>query len=127
MKDKLGFDGLGRMTGISLRTAAGTRLGSEAVQYSPAGNILSKGSYTGYQYLAQRPNAVSGVTAPAGTRGYSYDANGNLTAVSGPGARTVSWWRFNKPRRMDRDASNHSEYWYGPGGDRLSQDTLRSS
>jgi RHS repeat-associated protein len=58
------------------------------------------------------------VTTPGGIRGYSYDANGNLTAVTGPGARTVSWWSFNKPRRMQRDADNHSEYWYGPGGDR---------
>jgi RHS repeat-associated protein len=60
----------------------------------------------------------SAVTTPAGTRSYAYDANGNLTQVTGPGARTVSWWSFNKPRRMEKDGHNHAEYWYGPGGDR---------
>jgi RHS repeat-associated protein len=117
-REDLGYDGLGRLSGVSLRTTSGTLLGSEAVQYSSSGNILGKGSYTGYKYLAQRPNGVSSVTTPAGTRGYSYDANGNLTAVTGPGARTVNWWSFNKPRRMQRDVNNYSEYWYGPGGDR---------
>nr|WP_240902324.1 RHS repeat-associated core domain-containing protein [Wenzhouxiangella sp. XN24] len=81
--------------------------------------MLSKGSFTNYQYThANRPHQVSAVTTPAGTRSYSYDANGNLTQVTGPGARTVSWWSFNKPRRMERDGNNHAEYWYGPGGDR---------
>ena len=58
------------------------------------------------------------VTTPSGVRGYQYDANGNLTQVTGPGARTVTWWSFNKPRRLEKDGNNHSEYWYGPGGDR---------
>jgi RHS repeat-associated protein len=117
-REDLGYDGLGRLTAVRLGTTAGTLLGSEAVQYSPSGNILKKGSYTGYQYLAHARNAVSSVTTPAGTRGYSYDANGNLVAVTGPAARTVSWWSFNKPRRMQRDVNNYSEYWYGPGRDR---------
>ncbi|NHA13918.1 RHS repeat protein, partial [Thioalkalivibrio sp. XN279] len=104
---------------MTLKTAGGSHLGSESIQYGPAGNILGKGSFTNYQYThANRPHQVSAVTTPAGVRSYGYDANGNLTQVTGPGARTVTWWSFNKPRRMERDGSNSAEYWYGPGGDR---------
>jgi RHS repeat-associated protein len=118
-REDLAYDGLGRLTSVTLRTAAGGLLGTEAVHYGPSGNLLAKGGFTNYQYgHAGRPHQVSAVTTPAGTRGYQYDAKGNLTQVTGPGARTVTWWSFNKPRRMERDANNHSEYWYGPAGDR---------
>ena len=74
---------------------------------------------TNYQYtLPGRPQQVSAVTTPSGTRSCNYDANGNLTQVTGPRARTVTWWSLNKPRRLERDGNNHAEYWYGPGGDR---------
>jgi YD repeat-containing protein len=118
-REDLLYDGLGRLQTVTLKTAAGSVLGAETVQYSPVGNLLSKGSFTNYQYThAGRPHQVSAVTTPGGTRGYSYDGNGNLTQVTGPRARTVTWWSFNKPRRMEQDANNHAEYWYGPGGDR---------
>jgi RHS repeat-associated protein len=117
-REDLSYDGLHRLTGVTRRTAAGSLLNSEAVQYSPSGNILSKGGYTNYQYPSSRPHAVASVATPSGTRSYGYDANGNLVSVTGPAARTVSWWSFNKPRRMERDANNHAEYWYGPGADR---------
>ena len=37
-----------------------------------------------------RKGLHSAVTTPGGTRGYSYDANGNLTHATGPGSRTVA-------------------------------------
>jgi RHS repeat-associated protein len=118
-REDLAYDGLGRLTSVALRTAAGGLLATEFMAYAPSGNLSAKGPYTNYQYAhTGRPHQVSSVTTPSGARGYSYDANGNLLQVTGPGARTVSWWSFNKPRRMERDASNHAEYWYGPGGDR---------
>jgi YD repeat-containing protein len=85
-REDLGYDGLGRLTSITQRTAdAGSLIGAETVQYGPSGNILRKGSYTGYQYtIAGRPHAVSAVSTPSGSRGYQYDDNGNLTRVTGP-------------------------------------------
>ncbi|HUG98198.1 MAG TPA: FG-GAP-like repeat-containing protein, partial [Gammaproteobacteria bacterium] len=117
-REDLAYDGLGRLREVVRKTAAGSTIATENMQYSPAGNILSKGAYSGFQYASIRPHAVASVTTPAGARSYSYDANGNLAAVAGPGARTVSWWSYHKPRRIERDGNNHAEYWYGPGGDR---------
>ena len=118
-REDLRYDRLGRLKGVTLMTAAGNTLGAETVQYGPSGNILNKGNFSNYQYNhTNRPHQVSAVTTPSGVRGYQYDANGNLTQVTGPGARTVTWWSFNKPRRLEKDGNNHSEYWYGPGGDR---------
>ena len=78
-REDLLYDGLGRLQTVTLKTAAGSVLGGETVQYSAVGNMLSKGSFTNYQYThANRPHQVSAVTTPAGTRSYSYDANGNL-------------------------------------------------
>jgi YD repeat-containing protein len=109
-REDLAYDGLGRLTTITQRTAGtGSLLGTETLQYGPSGNILRKGSYTNYQYAySGRPHRVSAVTTPSGTRSYSYDANGNLTQVAGPGARTVSWWSFNKPRPQRRCDAGHS-------------------
>ena len=112
------YDGMGRMTQVQRRTAAGSMLDTQAFTYGPTGNLLSKDVFSNYQYHANRPNAVQSVSGPGGTRGYQYDANGNLTSVTGPAPRTVTWWSHNKPRRMTRNADNYSEYWYGPGGDR---------
>jgi RHS repeat-associated protein len=118
-RESLTYDSLGRLTSVTLRTASGTLLRTENMAYAPSGNLTAKGPYTNYQYAhAGRPHQLTSVGTTWGTRGYAYDANGNLTQVAGPGARAVTWWSFNKPRRLERDANNHAEYWYGPGGDR---------
>jgi RHS repeat-associated protein len=118
-RENFTYDGLGRLTSVTLRTGSGSLLRSEQMAYAPSGNLTAKGPYTNYQYAhAGRPHQVSSLNTTSGIRSYSYDANGNLTQVTGPGARAVTWWSFNKPRRLERDANNHAEYWYGPGGDR---------
>ena len=68
------------------------------------------------------------VTAGGSLRSYCYDANGNLTTISGANAgyTTVSWWAANLARRMSK-GSTSAEFWYGPDRARVLQVATRST
>ena len=68
------------------------------------------------------------VTAGGALRSYCYDANGNLTTISGANAgyTTVSWWAANLARRMSK-GSTSAEFWYGPDRARVLQVATRST
>jgi len=74
------------------------------------------GSYT---YGSSHPGAVTAVSGgPAGSRSYTYDVNGNMSARQG---KTISWHPFPLPKRIDYGATNFSEFTYGPDRQRIRQ------
>ena len=68
------------------------------------------------------------VTAGGSLRSYCYDANGNLTTISGTNAgyTAVSWWAANLARRMSK-GSTSAEFWYGPDRARVLQVATRAA
>ncbi|HEY0282202.1 MAG TPA: Ig-like domain-containing protein, partial [Rhizomicrobium sp.] len=91
------YDALNRLTQYAAGngvTACTSPQNQKTVGYDALGNIASKTGVGTYRYAAAgqaRPHAVSSITGTvngAVDPGYSYDANGNLTAGAG---RTVSY------------------------------------
>ncbi len=68
------------------------------------------------------------MTAGGSLRSYCYDANGNLTTITGANAgyTTVSWWAANLARRMSK-GSTSAEFWYGPDRARVLQVATRAT
>ena len=104
------YDNLNRLTQYTVAAPqipnlAGLR--SVTLVYNAIGNILYKSDVGNYDYAPYgntggvsnpRPHAVSQVVGTnLGSIGYSYDANGNMTAASGGKYRSVSYTSFNLP------------------------------
>ena len=81
--------------------------------YDGLGNMTTKNSEV-YQYSPTiRPHAVN----TAGSKTYSYDANGNM--VSGDG-RTITWSPYNKPIQIE-NISARLNFKYGTSRARYQQ------
>lgn len=90
-----------------------------ALAYDAGGRIRSKSDVGDYSYASSRPGAVSGVAGgPAGSRGYAYDANGNMTTRAG---KPITWHPFPLPKRIEYGAGDYAEFEYGPDRQRTRQ------
>ena len=67
---------------------------------SPTGRLAALNRILLRTNAHAQPHAVRQVTAGGALRSYCYDANGNLTTISGANAgyTTVSWWASNLAR-----------------------------
>jgi RHS repeat-associated protein len=89
------YDSLNR-----LLQSSGTGLTTKSYSYNALGNITYKSDAGTYNYPAAgnyRPHAVSSITGKVNgviNPGFTYDANGNLTAGAG---RTLTYTSFNMP------------------------------
>ncbi len=139
LKEAFTYDGLQRLSGASRYASltATTPAETQAYSYDATGNLLGKGSqYNGYSYSAAtgctnahaQLHAVRQVTAGGSLRSYCYDANGNLTTITGTNAgyTAVSWWASNLARRMSK-GSTSAEFWYGPDRARVLQVATRAT
>jgi RHS repeat-associated protein len=130
LREEFGYDALFRMTASTRYTtgSGGVVAASDAYSYDDFGNLKTKGtSYTGYAYGVARPHAVSGVTAGGVARGYTYNGNGNLTAVTGSNTKydSVTWWASNLAKRVSKGAT-YTEFTYGPDRARYKQYVFRN-
>lgn len=92
---------------------------SLALSYDPAGRIQSKSDAGTYSYAAAHPGAVVAVSGgPAGSLGFGYDANGNMTSRNG---KTLSWTAAQLPKRINYGGSDYAEFDYGPDRQRIRQ------
>jgi RHS repeat-associated protein len=90
-----------------------------ALSYDAGGRIRSKSDVGTYAYGGSHPGAVTAVTGgPAGSQTYAYDANGNMSARQG---KTISWYPFNLPKRINRGTADYAEFSYGPDRQRIRQ------
>ena len=90
-----------------------------ALSYDAGGRIQSKSDVGTYAYGSAHPGAVSAVAGgPAGSRSYSYNANGNMAARDG---KTITWHPFPLPQRIDYGALDFAEFAYGPDRQRIRQ------
>jgi len=95
-------DFLDRLTGVSGPY-------SESYAYNQIGNITSRNG-TAYTYGSQ-PHAVTAV----GATGYTYDANGNMTAR---GSQTIAWDVENRPVSVS-DNGTVTTFVYDGDGNRV--------
>jgi hypothetical protein len=87
------------------------------------------GTRTGCANTVVSPHAVYPVNAAGTMRRYCYDGNGNVAAVSktsGTGPiiyDATTWWVANLARRSSQGGTTvYSDYWYGPGRERIQQE-----
>lgn len=147
-KEAFDYDGLYRLTQSRLYSAiSGGTVTTDNFTYDTVGNLTNKGgaagayTFSGYNYGTRtgcsntvvRPHAVYQVTVGTATRRYCYDANGNLTnqtIASGTGSTKYdasSWWVANLAQRISQNlASTYSDFWYGPGRERIRQFAQKS-
>ena len=96
---------------------------SLALAYDAGGRIRSKSDVGNYAYAGTHLGGVSGVSGgPAGDRSFAYDANGNMSSRNG---KTISWYPYQLPKRIDSGAADYAEFVYGPDRQRIRQ-TARS-
>ena len=90
-----------------------------ALTYDAGGRIRSKSDVGTYAYSSTHSGAVSGVSGgPAGARTFEYDANGNMSSRNG---KTISWYPYQLPKRVDYGAVDYAEFAYGPDRQRIRQ------
>jgi hypothetical protein len=98
LSETLAYDGLNRLTSSTV-TLSPTSL-AKTFSYDPLGNLLSKSDVGTYSYPAAgspQPHAVTSIGAGTISTGFSYDANGNLTAGFG---RTIGYTAANMPANI---------------------------
>ena len=78
-----------------------------AIVYDAAGNISSRGP-TGYTYAAGTHRMTG-----HGATGYGYDANGNVTSITGGTLRTVAPTAFNLPSSITQGSTTLSYVYDG--------------
>lgn len=92
---------------------------SLALSYDPAGRIQTKSDAGTYSYAAAHPGAVVAVSGgPAGSLGFAYDANGNMSSRNG---KALSWTAAQLPKRINYGRSDYAEFDYGPDRQRIRQ------
>lgn len=102
VSDSFVYDSIGRLQSYTVSAPAIPNLQrTVTLQYNALGMLLYKSDVGNYTYGSQgptsvRPHALQSV-AGAVTAGYTYDANGNLTAASAGKYRTVAYTSFNLP------------------------------
>jgi RHS repeat-associated protein len=69
-----GYDDLHRITSATITNTGNGQNYSQVYAYSPTGNITTKSDVGAYYYTDTHPHAVTA----AGTKTYTYDANGSL-------------------------------------------------
>ncbi|MEQ1802440.1 MAG: FG-GAP-like repeat-containing protein [Gammaproteobacteria bacterium] len=114
LTEEFGYDEQNRLHSTRLN---GTL--TAAITYDAGGRIRSKSDVGAYTYGGSHPGAVTAVAGgPAGTRGFGYDANGNMSARAG---RPITWHPFPLPKRIDYGAGDFAEFDYGPDRQRVRQ------
>ena len=78
-----------------------------AIVYDAAGNISSRGP-TGYTYAAGTHRMTG-----HGATGYGYDANGNVTSITGGTQRTIAPTAFNLPSSITQGSTTLSYVYDG--------------
>ena len=109
--EKSNYDPLNRLTGVTIQ--AGSLAIAKSYVYDSVGNISFKSDVGSYLYgqTGAGPNQVT----TAGSKTYSYDANGNQ--ISGDG-RSISYTSFNKPSLIIKGSTN-SAYSYDADNERI--------
>ena len=98
LTENFAYDTLNRLT-----QSSGAGLTTTSYNYNALGNITYKSDVGTYNYPAvgaARPHAVSSITGTVngfGNPGFTYDANGNLTAGLG---RTLTYTSFDMPLKV---------------------------
>lgn len=114
LTEDFSYDEQNRLLSARLNGALTLSLG-----YDAGGRIRSKSDVGTYAYDGSHPGAVTAVSGgPAGSRSYTYDANGNMSARQG---KTISWHPFPLPKRIDYGATDFAEFAYGPDRQRIRQ------
>lgn len=85
-----------------------------ALSYDLTGNISLRSDVGSYAYHPTRKHAV----VTAGSRSYTYDANGNMTSRGGA---AISWTSFNQPSSISGASGASSAFWYAPDRQRWKQ------
>ncbi len=104
------YDRLDRLTATHVNSSLYNGItdlnNTQSLTYDVLGNITHKSDVGAYTY----GGGVNGTVGPhavvqAGSKAYSYDANGNMTGGDG---RTIIWSSFNKPTHITRSNSSAS-------------------
>jgi len=82
--------------------------------YNNIGNMLSNTRTGTYSYNSSRPHAVTNTSI--GNNTYTYDANGNMTNVSGSVARTITYNSENRPLQAQFNGQTTTLVYDGNGG-----------
>jgi len=115
------YDNLDRLTSSSFIGVPSTPdYSTISYSYDALGNIASKSDIGTYSYgsCGAGPHAV----CQAGTKTYSYDANGSVISSDG---RQVDYWPFNKPLNITHASNpdNKVQFAYGPDRNRIARVT----
>ncbi len=103
------YDAADRVTGIVYRKADATPVETISYAYDPSGQRIEKALGTGsvqetpFEAIYDEANRLTQITLAGEVFSLSYDANGNLTAKSGPvsGTTTYSWNARNQLAAID--------------------------
>lgn len=114
ISEEFSYDGQNRLT-----SARRNGVQSLAMTYDAGGRIRSKSDTGTYSYAAAHPGAVVAISGgPAGSLGFGYDANGNMSSRNG---KALSWTAAQLPKRINYGGSDFSEFDYGPDRQRIRQ------
>ncbi len=128
------YDSLNRLTqATGLNLATSKNLDARSFGYDALGNITSKSDVGSYVYPAigsPRPHAVASVTGIRAAS-YSYDANGNLTAVAyaNGNSRTLTYGSFGLPTQVKGTVGGQAftyDYSYNAEHERVKLVTTRT-
>jgi RHS repeat-associated protein len=89
---------------------------NETYQYDLVGNITSKAG-VGNTYNYNQPAGAGGPYAVRNA-GYTYDNNGNMTAMPGGGSRTLAWNTENQPTSITSGGATET-YTYDADNSRI--------
>jgi len=85
---------------------------TQVYDYNEIGNMLSNTRVGSYDYNSSLPHAVTS----AGGNSYTYDANGNMTSVSGNVSRIITYDGENRPVQIQANGQTTTLIYDGDGG-----------